>query len=510
MAEKSLGTKKTQQAEAEHPVVGQGAKLPERSGGLWLERFDGIMVVVIVILVAVIGLVIAFGDHVGVKVEGYSPKASDTPDGLTDIRVTFDTPMDKKAVEANFQLRPSAQGTFAWESDDRVMIFTPSGAFMPEETYSVTIHEEGTKSASGRRLREDFKFSFKVRAPFVYFLSPSDAAERSLWRVRFNEGQPTPPEQIYSSQFGVYDMAPSPNGSQIAVTVFAEENRLTEIGLMKPDGTEVRQITQCSPASCGEPTWSPDGTLISYERQEKSDTGGFAPPRIFLYDVQSGQTGPAFQDTQVLGFGAVWSNDSQQIAFYDANSQQARVLNLDTGENYTIPTLNWDGGSFSADGTQLLYTDIKLVENNIYASQLWIATLPTGEGDVSQAGVAPLFEESQEDQAPAWSPSGEWIAFGRRRLNWELDRARQVFLYNVATGEFKQITTEVNYNNNFFRWDASSSRLLIQRFNLETQFPKTEIWMYNLRTEALTLITTDGYEGRWAIIQCIQEGVECL
>ncbi|MBI5928620.1 MAG: PD40 domain-containing protein [Chloroflexi bacterium] len=455
-----------------------------------LDRFDTIVVGFIVLLVMVIGAVVVLGDHVGVEVKGYSPKSDETPPGTTPIRVIFDSQMKRSSAQDHFDVRPSVEGTFKWENNDTVLIFTPAYAFSPHENYQITI-QKGAESETGHRLLDDVQFSLTVRPPEVYFLSPSDARERGLWRVSSEGGEP---EQVFTSPYGVFDFAPSPDGKQIAVTIFAQENLLSEIMLINPDGSNPQQITSCDPAACGRPSWSPDGQWLSYERQEKVEGGNFGPSRIYLLNMQSGQTGPAFQDNQILGFGAIWSPDSQQMAFYDSNIQQIRTLNLKTGVNYTIPSLNWDGGAFSPDGTQLVFTDIKLVEDNIYASQLWLATLPQASGE---PGVAPLLAESQEDQGPSWSLDGHWIAFGRRRVDWQLDRARQVWLYNVASHELKQLTDEPNYNSSFYIWDPSSSHLLIQRFDIETQFPKTELWVYDLSTDSMTPLTADGYLGRW-------------
>lgn len=460
------------------------------SSSFVIDRFDQIMIGFVGILLVVIGAVVILGDHVGVEVRSHSPQSDDNPPGTTPIRITFDSQMKRGSAQTHFKIQPVVEGQFKWEGDDTVMIFMPDQAFDPAATYRVTV-QKGAESETGRRLLDDFTFSFRVRVPQVYFLSPSDASIRGLWRVSSAGGEP---EEVFTSEYGVFDFAPSPTGDEIAVTIFAQENLASEIVTITPDGGNPQQITNCAPAACGRPVWSPDGQLLSYERQEKADIGGFGPSRIWLLNMQTGQTGPLFQDTQILGYGAVWSRDSQQIAFYDSNIQQIRVLHVRLGTNYTIPSLNWDNGTFSLDGTQLVYSDIKLVGENLYASQLWIATFPEGEGE---PGVAPLMAESQEDQGGTWSPDGQWIAFGRRRVDWQLDRARQVWLYNVQTGEQKQLTDEPNYNSSFYIWSPASTQLLIQRFDLETQFPKTELWVYDLASDTMTQLIADGYLGRW-------------
>lgn len=460
------------------------------SASFAVDRFDQIIIGFVGLLLVVIGAVVVLGEHVGVEITDHSPRREELLPGTTPIRIAFDSRMKHRSTQAHFRIQPAMPGRFSWESDSQVLVFSPDYAFSPNQTYRVTIRE-GAESEKGFHVLDDFSFSFQVRVPDIYFLSPSDASIRALWRVSSAGGEP---EEVFTSEYGVFDFAPSPTGDEIAVTIFAQENLASEIVTITPDGGNPQQITNCAPAACGRPVWSPDGQLLSYERQEKADFGGFGPSRIWLLNMQNGQTGPLFQDTQILGYGAVWSRDSQQIAFYDSNIQQIRVLHVASGTNYTIPSLNWDNGTFSPDGTQLVYSDIKLVQENLYASQLWIATFPDGEGE---PGAAPLMADSQEDQGGTWSPDGQWIAFGRRRVDWQLDRARQVWLYNVQTGEQKQLTDEPNYNSSFYIWNPASTQLLIQRFDLETQFPKTELWVYDLASGAMTQLNADGYLGRW-------------
>lgn len=59
------------------------------------------------------------------------------------VRVTFNTPMDHTATEAAFSLRVASadplEGTFSWEDDGTVLVFTPTQQLQHETVYSVDV-----------------------------------------------------------------------------------------------------------------------------------------------------------------------------------------------------------------------------------------------------------------------------------------------------------------------------------------------------------------------------------
>jgi Tol biopolymer transport system component len=211
---------------------------------------------------------------------------------------------------------------------------------------------------------------------------------------------------------------------------------------------------------------------MAYERQEIAPDGGLGPSRVWIWDFSRAETLPIYGDNQILGYGPAWSLDGGRIAFFDANKDVIRVLDLETGSNVLIPSQMGDVGTFSPDGSQMVYSDIHLIGRGFF-TQLGIASF-SGE-----SGIADLFDNPQEDQWPAWSPDGRYLAFGRRRLDRTDGFGTQFTLLEIDSGDLHPITDDPSYNNLDFNWDPSGRYVVFTRFNLEAVLAQPELWVYD-------------------------------
>lgn len=449
-----------------------------------IDPFDRLVLAIIAGLVAAIGVVVALGDHVGVPVVYIYPEDGASSPVTATIRVEFGQAVKPDSVEARFSIQPPVAGRITWEAN--TFYFVPDAPLLPGETYTVTI-APGVEGLDGQGISKPLSWSFTPRLPVVLYLAPVDAIGRSLWLIPADGGTPT---EVFSADYGVYDFSPSPDGAQVAMTVY-NEDLSADIWLIDASGDNPRRVTDCAPGYCGSPAWSPDGKLLAYERQTIPTTSGApGPSRVWLYDLTSGQTTPVFEDNQVLGYTPSWSPGGERLALFDANAGAIRVLDLSSGALTLIPSQMGEVGSFSPDGEKMVYVDIRQVGRQFFA-QLWLAYID------SEGGVKPLLEQPEEDQSPAWSPDGQWIAFGRRRLDRQGGMGNQLMVFNPATGELRQLTDNRSYNNTGFRWDPTGRFILFQRFDLTVSYARSEVWLYDLETDRLTLLVDGGLSARW-------------
>ncbi|MCC6905562.1 MAG: PD40 domain-containing protein, partial [Anaerolineae bacterium] len=438
------------------------------------DPLDRLALGVIAGLIAAIAVVILAGDHVGVPIRDVQPARGSTPAITSVIAITFGESVIPESAESRLVIEPAVDGRIEWIDPTR-LVLRPEAPLSPGVTYRATLRA-GVESTTGRQMARGLSWEFTPRTQSILYLAPADVDVRHIWTLD-PDNPAASPETVYSAPYGVIDFAPSPDGEQIALTQYTEQ-MLSNIWLIKRDGSDPKLLLDCNPGLCTTPTWSPDGQLIADQRQEpapgsSSMAGPLGPSRVWILDMETKETAPLMQDNQVLGFSPTWSPDGSRIAFFDSNGGAIRILSLDPARSSSIllSSLMGEVGAFSPDGGSMIYTDLQQVGQQYYA-QFWIARF-----DEEQA-VTRLFDEPFEEQWPAWSPDGKLLAFGRRALDRQGGRGHQFWLHGTLTGERTRVTTDTRYNNLVFLWDATSSRVLFRRFNLEINYPQSELWLY--------------------------------
>lgn len=240
----------------------------------------------------------------------------------------------------------------------------------------------------------------------------------------------------------------SPDGTHIAfsaqIGTLEEDQRLTEIYVMRADGTDVRRLTT-NEAADGSPSWSPDGERIAFTRISEPGTAS-ARSGIVVIDAD-GVNETQITEASLPSFDVspAWSPDGSRIAFTraspitgsDGPGTGIYVVSSQAGDPQKLTD---DGGDpdWSPDGTKLAFTSFR----DAFGQTCFHECGPSGEIYVLEieSGEAERLTESEaNDGSPAWSPDGRYIAFWSDRSNPEAHE-NEIYLMTATGADVRRIT----------------------------------------------------------------------
>ncbi len=401
------------------------------------------------------------------------------------VGIRFGQPMDHASTEARFQLAPATPGSFRWEAE--TLWFEPLAPLEVGQTYTASL-ESGARTAAGRALSRSLHWQFQVRAPQAIYAAPAnDRAE--LWAQPLGS-DPSAAVQLTQTGGRVFDYAVAVDGSQIGYSLRNDQGGV-DLWWMGSDGRGARRLVDCGPARCSSPAWSPQGARLAYSREDPSAAGGtFEPPRLWTVAVASGEAAPLFQDENLAGADPHWSPDGGWLAVYDSFVGGIRAVNLETGEAQVLPTLKGLVGAWSPSGAQMLFTSLRIVDEQPQTAILW--------ADLQGRGIQTVLEERPgwfDFGVPAWSPAGGWMALSLR--SDDPLGGRELWLMRPDGSEARPIIAELGVSYGAYAWDPLGERLIFQRFRLDEALAAPEVLVWTMETGELSLLRADAWLPGW-------------
>lgn len=305
------------------------------------------------------------------------------------------------------------------------------------------------------------------------------------------------PLAITDAKDGVWDYAVSPlNGSVVY-------SRLTAAGSadlwQAAPGEEPSLLLACDDGACNTPAISHDGALLAYARHNASPSGAaiMTPPRVWLLDIATGETAPLLSDGQRLGYDPSFSPDGAWIAFVSPDNLATTLVRLADGVERVYPNGTGEIGAWSPQGDSYLYTQV-LTTTDAFPMHLMLANVASEATVDLSAASLPEGSPEVSDDAAAFSPTGEWIAFRRKFLAGEEETpGKQIWIMRADGSEARALTNEDAFDNAAPQWSADGSTLIFHRFNLRNAPIVLRIMAVDVDSGILWEAISPGQDPQW-------------
>ena len=202
----------------------------------------------------------------------------------------------------------------------------------------------------------------------------------------------------------------------------------TNIYLMSPDGTNLRQLTKNTGGNVFA-AFSPDGKKIVFDsNRNRAEGEPLNTSDLFVMNTEGTE-----QMFLIRGSSATWSPDSKNIAFHASASGAGLPTRPDAGaptidsdifvanvddllagvsgrKNLTnSPEAIDDDADWSPDGQRIVFTSHPVTDHPIFSNLAEIYVI-----NVDGTGLTRLTFNAEEERAPSWSPDGTRILYSCR------------------------------------------------------------------------------------------------
>jgi TolB protein len=335
--------------------------------------------------------------------------------------------------------------------------------------------------------------------PPVLYLAEDEMGRLQLFIASEPDWQPT---QLTTETAEILNYAPSPQGNQVAYAtkMLNGSSQIKLLSLTNGAANLVQTILLCASAECSQPIWHLDGRRLLYERREPPN---FSRPQLYWLDTVTGETVLLLEKETAVGSNARFSPDGNWVSFAASPDEGLRLYNFANGRSFTFPSDVGTPAAWHPLGNQLLFQNSRVAilhsENNddhdehshdfTTAVNLFLGSLSTETSELISSDGA------FDDGNPAWSPNGEWLAFGRRLAR--TSTGRQLWLMRTDGSESHALTNDISIHYGPPSWSPDGRFILFQQYNSNTPDQPPSIWLLEITSGKFSQIINNGLLPTW-------------
>lgn len=297
-----------------------------------------------------------------------------------------------------------------------------------------------------------YKFCWGI--PLIILLAACSSGQASITQIP-NSPNDTAIPTVEATQV-IEPTTTSPAHSTEAmgamIAFYSDRDGNPEIYIMKPDGSEVRRLTN-DPGFDDSPTISPDGSQVAFLTARHDPNPRFPNLKYEIYVINSdGSNLRRLTDTESAEDHPAWSPNGKKIMFdadYDGDGfYEIYTLDVD-GSNLTRLTSSAANDQFadwSPDGSQIAFSSDRNGNWDIFVM------------DEDGGNQRPLTDSPEWELFPAWSPDGTQIAFNGLQPN---SQNTDVYMMNSDGSQIRQLTDSPRFDENP-SWSPDGSQIAFQ------------------------------------------------
>lgn len=465
------------------------------------SAFDLSVATVALLILMLLAFVILRGGNIPLKLVTIEPPPSASNVSVTSpIRIQFEQEVATQANDLLLQIASAGAAghlSGALSVQGNTITLASDAPWEPSTTYTVTL-AAGVTGVGGEQLEEPLIWHFQTAPRQLLYTNLDENFREQLYMVELpvdpTTGQftPTEPRPLTNLPFGIWDFTVSTDGKRIVYAELLESGR-SDLWMLERGVAEPTFLLACPSASCSSAAWSPSGELIAFTRRNADAIGSFSPPRIWLLNLQNGETAQLFTDNQTLGYNPQWSASGAWLSYMSPDLEGVGIYNVNDGRKVQISTQSGEAGVWHSTKDELLVSVLQP-----QGDQFWNHLHLVDPAQPELAGVNLSGALAVDDSSASWSPDGEQVAFRRKEFEGErASPAKQIWVMDAQGANQRPITNALEFDHGQPTWSPDGRYLLFHRFPLRGPDIVLSIWVAEVASGQSWEIVSPGQRPLW-------------